>query len=426
MKPRNSQRTATMNLSATFLSTDKARIAVKIVPLPLSARTPKHLAFLTDTSGSMEGDRMESVKRTLHLLVDALPVDDVFSLIRYSSESTVPLNSVKITEDRTALHTKIDALYADNGTNLESAVLQLKTLENVDSVFLLTDGHINEGITAASGLLRILGPFPPPLNTLGYGADYNTRTLKKLSLNTRGSHTYADAAELIPAIIGDIVGGLAAEVGKNGCLEIPAGWRCLEQGYTEGDTTYNVGSLVAEKVHWVVLEAPADTPEPSSLAFTWQTDKAITVHFFLDDEIQNVEIMEQYNRCRVAQVFGEATEMLEVRDREAAKKMLQALQTELTTSVAKDRPFVIRLLAQVDEMLEEFSNAYLNPDLVPRMNSNMVALGVQRGIVSRLQSMQPGDVTSRAMTGVLDSFSSPSQRLASAGMSNKYSQQTAH
>jgi len=103
---------------------------------------------------------------------------------------------------------------------------------------------------------------------------------------------------------------------------------------------------------------------------------------------------------------------------------------------------VIRLLAQVDEMLEELTKptgfAYygrqnaISADLVPRMTSNLVALGVQRGIVSRLQSVQPPShdgspppptAAGRALTGVYDTFSSPSQRMVSAAMSNHYSQQ---
>ena len=416
----------TMNLSASILSSSsKPILAVKILPLPSTIRRTKHLALLIDTSGSMEGVRIEAVKKTLHLLVDAMPIEDVLSLIGYSSESTILLNAVSIEKNRAPLHALIDTLYADGGTNLACGVENLKLLANVDSVFLLTDGHINEGLQSASGLLRILGSDLPPLNTLGYGSDYNIRTLKALSVRTRGSHTYADSAELIPAIIGDIVGGLASEVGKQGTLHIPAGWRCLELGYDEGDTTYNVGTLIADKEQWVLLEQTDDLPAPASLTFSWTTDKVHTNTVQIDTSISKKEISQQANRARVAYVFGNVLDMLENGDREGAKTSLQSLLAELSASPSKDCPFVIRLLAQVDEMLEDLKHHAWNPDLVPRMNSNQVALGVQRGIVSRLQSVQPEEDTAipaRALTGVLDSFSSPSQRMASAGMSTQYSQ----
>jgi secreted protein with Ig-like and vWFA domain len=148
-------------------------------------------------------------------------------------------------EDRSAVHAAVSNLVADGGTNLENGILLLKDLlqeSQVDSVFLLTDGHINEGLHSGNALLRILGSRStnvdlPPLHTLGFGSDYNIKTLQTLSIATRGSHTYADAAERIPDIIGDIVGGLASEVGRNGTLHIPTGWRCLELGSLEGATS---------------------------------------------------------------------------------------------------------------------------------------------------------------------------------------------
>jgi hypothetical protein len=115
-----------------------------------------------------------------------------------------------------------------------------------------------------------------------------------------------------------------------------------------------------------------------------------------------------------------------------AKNSLVALIAEIGATPSKDRPFVIRLLAQIDEMLEELNQPYhrynsVSAGIVPRMVSNQVALGVQRGIVSRLHSVQPdysGPTHSRSVTGVLDTFSSPAQREVSAQMSENYSRQT--
>jgi uncharacterized protein YegL len=440
-----------MNLSASLVkSSAKPIAAVRIVPYSSSTqRLPKHLVLLIDTSGSMEGERMDAVKRTIHLLVDAMPDGDTLSLICYSSYGTIVMNASLITSDRTSLHEIVNSLQAGGGTNLESGILQLTSLmaaTPVDSVFLLTDGHINEGITSSIGLLRILGSSSqslPSLNTLGYGADYNSRTLKQLSVKTRGSHTYADAAELIPAIIGDIVGGLAAEIGKNGKLTIPDGWHCLELGYEDGDACYNVGSLIRDKEQWIVLEGNApNVAFPSSLEFSWTSDKDNTVHFLVDDCISAQEISEQLNRTRVSRIFEEVTDLLEHGNQDLAKSYLINLIAELGSSISKDRPFVIRLLAQIDEMLEELNKPSgcceygrqntFSPDLIPRMISNQVALGIQRGIVSRLQSVQPQSPPSeygslpnpagRTLTGILDSFCSPTQRQASATMTQHYSQ----
>jgi uncharacterized protein YegL len=443
-----------LNLSASFLGEkDKPILAVRIFPnaLDKNPRPVKHLALLLDTSGSMSGERIQAVKRTIHLLVDALPEGDKLTLIQYNSEATAPVENAVIGADRSSLHTAVDGLEADGGTNLEAALFKLREIlaTSVDSVFLLTDGHINEGITSSSGLLRILGANAPPLNTLGFGEDYNSHTLKALSVNTRGSHTYADAAELIPAIIGDIVGGLASEVGFKAKLSIPAGWRCLELGYEDGDTDYLVGTLIAEKDQWVVLEGPAGSTEIPSISLSWNSGQADHTRDIQIDEANSKEVVsEQYNRTKVMSAFGKITDMLEENEVDKAKTALNLLLAELADSPSKDRPFVIRLMAQIDEMFEAlnvpqmrmFRQNAVSSGIVPRMVSNQVALGLQRGIVSRLHSIQPPNSApsfglsapsgpsghpppSRAMAGVLDSFSSPAQRQTSGGMVDRYSQQ---
>ena len=419
-----------IQLSASVLSSNPGPrvLAVKIFPNPIDASLPsKHLALLLDVSGSMEGTRIQAVKRTIHLLIDSLRLGDRLSLIPYSSRSTVAVDAVVMGEDRSALHRAVESLVASGGTNLESAILACKELlgrTTVDSVFLLTDGHINEGLTTSAGLLRILGANVPPLHTLGFGSDYNVRTLKNLSVSTRGSHTFADVAELIPKIVGDIVGGLTSEVATKGTLVLPTGWRCLEMGYEEGDESYTVGTLIAEKPQWVVLEAPADAVVPTHLTYSHTTPSGHidTRTFPVDASISDIEVCEQWNRTRVARVLEEVVDHIERRFYDGAKRALDNLYVYLHSSLAKDTPFVIRLLAQVDEMRSEVDRPRHGHDsvLTSRMVSNQVALGVQRGIVSRIDSaVEEEEVGVR----VYESFSSPAQRVASGRMEYAYSQQ---
>ena len=424
-----------LQLSASFLKPlngEKLVLGVKIFPNPIDAtakRPSKHLALLIDTSGSMDGERIDAVRRTIDVLIDSLPLGDRLSLIKYSSESSFVLDNSVIGQDRSEIHFAVTGLVAEGGTNLENGLMLLRDLisrTSVDSVFLLTDGHINEGVMTCGALLRILGDNNPPLNTLGFGTDYNVRVLKSLSVTTRGSHTFADVAEMIPAIVGDIIGGLSSEIGKKGTLLIPTGWRCLEMGYQDGNTSYNVGTLIAEKEQWVILEGAAENTLLTNLSFSYidSAMKEITVSIPITESIPRLEISEQKNRTEVASAYEQVTELLETGRYDEAKQLLMDLSAKLSSSISKDRPFVIRLLAQVDEMLEEFKQPLLryNDGFIPRMISNQVALGIQRGIVSRIHS----NVTDEQFGGGLDSFSSPAQRAATATMTNRYSQQVSH
>ncbi len=453
--------------SVVSLTADKAVMGVKIVPSAATAASRRafHLALLLDVSGSMDGERITALKRTLTLLIDAMKADDVLSIITYSTFASVVARAVVISDStRATLRASVDGLHADGGTNLECALVALKELSDaagavpVDAAFILTDGHINAGIQTGSALTRLLGAAVrpgTPVNTLGYGADHNASLLRDMAVRTRGSYTYADAAEVLPAIIADIVSGLDTEIGRDGRLVIPAGWTCVELGAAAGDADYLVGTLIADKPHWVILEGAASQAGAAApvVEFRWNDGVAARTGTSAQDEnIAPLDIHEQICRAHVAVGFAAVTELVESGNVDGAKTKLAELGAELDASPASSRTFVIRLRAQIDEMLEMFrAEAHApvlgwgaglapapaglpgaplqrmprggagwpiggipsaDPGLAPvlsRMASNTAALGVQRGFVSGGGALAP-------------TFSSPAQRSATSALTQTYSQ----
>ena len=475
-------------IHASMLSSSDSKpvLGVKVLPTASSTATrrPFHLALLLDTSGSMDGDRIMSVKRTLGLLVDAMTDGDALSLVSYSTIADVLAEATVLSEStRATLRAAVDSLHAEGGTNMESALFALQRVTSntanpqVDGVFLLTDGHINQGISSGAGLLRILGSAVrsgTPVNTLGYGSDHNATLLRDMAVRSRGSYTYADAAELIPAIIGDITAGLANEVGRDAALVIPDGWKCIELGCESTDRTYTIGTLIADKEQWVVLEATADSsPPPTVLEFTWRAGgDAHTLNTVVGDVIPEVDIAEQVCRTRVVSVFANVTERLQQGGFIEAKAALTELAAFLDASSAKERAFVIQLRAQVDEMVESVERYTHVPqwaggippppfghpmlarggggggpflpaigagaglggygfgggpmtgggvgDILSRLASNTAVLGTQRGITSSGPAdLHAAGLPSRSVTGGYH-FSSPMQRHVSGGMTQQY------
>lgn len=443
-------------------------LAIKVTPIASSgaARRPFHLALELDVSGSMEGARIDAVKRTMGLLLDALTDGDVLTIISYQSVANILARATVVDAgSRATLRTIVDGLHADGGTNLEAALAALRTVTTtagvppVDAVFVLTDGHINQGLTAASGLTRLLTaaiPLGTPVYTLGFGADHNSRMLRDMALRTRGSYTYADADELIPATIADIISGLATEVGRGSRLILPAGWTCLELTAEVGADEFSVGVLVADKEQWIVLKGPAGplTAMPT-VSFVWRSHDGVehTEALTSFSDFDSLLVEEQYCRCRVATVQTTVQDMLESHRIPEARDALRALGAELDASPAKDRTFVISLRAQVDEMVDALSHTAATPSpfaapplmrgglprqsafgwgaagvpappalapVLSRMASNTAALGVQRGILSHVASSGRGG--SGAPHGITHTFSSPSQRQATAAMTERYSQ----
>jgi len=407
-------------------------VAVKILP---SARTTfsssYHLALLLDCSGSMEGERMSAMKRTLHLLIDGMRDEDRLTIISYASEASIVASAVEV-GSRADLHSCVDELIPDGGTNLEAALLSLHTASRdpafptIDSVFLLTDGYINQGFTSSTGLQRILtSALKPgtPVNTLGFGSTHNSALLRDMAMRSRGSYTYADASEMLPAIIGDIVSGMENTVGVCGALQIPEGWTCLEMGSKNG--VYSTGNLIAEKPQWIVLRGPPDAVAPT-FTFTYTVNGVIeTLSVQIDPvAVPKIEVAEQWNRTLVASVFARVSSLLESGETAAARTVLTELQTSLESSLAKDRTFVVRLRAQVDEMLSTImpsvqdrlqrqrayneNSADLVSATLSRMASNTAALGTQRGFFTTSSRDDP------------NAFSTPLQRQRTACMTQRY------
>lgn len=441
-------------LSALVLD-EKPVIAVRIQPAGVTTRRSFHLALLLDTSGSMHGEGITTLKRTLHLLIDEMVDGDILTLIEYNSvaNAIAPTTELNVTT-RPILHAAVDILDADGGTNLELGLVQLRetTGVTIDAVFILTDGHINLGIASTKGLQRLLAaaiPVGTPVNTLGYGANHNTRLLRDMALNSRGTYTYADAAEMIPAIIGDITGGLAAEVGRNARIILSDGWLPQEIGTTD-DGIYTIGTLIADKTQWIVLEGNAIPAIPAipavhtlpTIRLEWCIGHdAVSAECIVTDVIPEIEVSEQRDRARVARAFHQLTNLLEFNQIDEARRLLEMLHNDLEASAAKDRTLVIRLRAQIDEMQETLRTMYsaapvlhrhhtglfiddnIMGPILSRLAADTTTIGLQRGILSmQSDSSTTSNTTSLNPIELHHTFSSPTQQRSAYTMVRHFSQ----
>jgi len=397
-------------------------LTVKIVPSAVAglALLPYHIALLLDTSGSMEGAPLAAVVRTLHLLIDAIGDGNILTIIQYSSEGRIVANATLICADaRLRLHTLVDTLKAEGGTNMESAIEQLGDVSTaappINSVFLMTDGHINIGITNATGLIRMMTArvaAGTPVNTLGFGTSHNASMLRDMAVKNRGSYTYADAVELIPAIIGDILGGLVNQVGRNATLTAAAGGTCLELGTLRASpSVYTIGSLVADKPQWALFSGQC-----LPLTFTWTEGGVNCVQTVstVSGGLDPITVEQQIQRIGMVTTMTEVSRLLDQRRFTDAIAALIDRQGLLNASPAKNTPFVLRLQAQVDEMLDDIRQRNLDDSMTTRMASNITALGNQQGFfLSRNTTLRDPD-------NVQSPFSTSHQREVSIAITQQF------
>jgi von Willebrand factor type A domain len=401
--------------------------AVRILPTrnaTNSVLSRYHIALLLDTSGSMEGAPLDAVIRTLHLLIDHMKDDDVLTLIKYSDVAEILTNGAIInTRSRVDIHRMVDRLKADASTNMEAAINALDSIVctvPIHSVFLMTDGHVNMGLTNSLGLTSLLSNKLPngiPVNTLGFGANHNADMLRNMAVNSRGSYTYADTTELLPAIIGDILGGLNDQVGQNAVLTATGGV-CIEHGIDSAHPEiYRVGPLIADKPQWVLFRGVCG---PVHLTWYEGVDQLVQVANVGAGVFDTMDIEEQIQRVAMIHTMTLVSDMLErSRYHEAIAELVRFTQ-QIVLSPALGRPFITRLQVQVEEMLDDISRRQhtgLNDaTLHTRMASNITALTTQHGFfLSR-------ETTTCDAAELTSPFSTPRQRTTTSVMTQRFTE----
>ncbi|CAJ1931111.1 unnamed protein product [Cylindrotheca closterium] len=120
-----------------------------------------------DVSGSMSGSKLKDCKSTLEAMLRPLSTKDRFGLITFGSRCDVVFPALLMTkENKAAALKKIKALSTNGCTNLSGGLSlawqELLLVDNpnaVRSLFLLTDGHANEGITTTPELVEMVKSF---------------------------------------------------------------------------------------------------------------------------------------------------------------------------------------------------------------------------------------------------------------------------
>ncbi|MHC4471494.1 MAG: VIT domain-containing protein, partial [Planctomycetota bacterium] len=164
----------------------------------------KDVCFVVDTSGSMQGKKMEQAKAALKFCLQSLNPGDRFSLVPFATEarafSEMLLGASKENVARGVQY--VEELRALGGTAIDEA-LTLALKMSPDSqrpymVVFLTDGLPTIGETKEPLILenvKRLNKGNVRLFAFGVGNDVNTHLLDKLAEQNRGTREYVDEAE---------------------------------------------------------------------------------------------------------------------------------------------------------------------------------------------------------------------------------------
>lgn len=372
-----------------------------------SMRAPVDIIIALDVSTSMRGRKLELCKETVALLLRELGVRDSFGLVTFGNEAEVQIPMRKLTTNGKAhAINKVKKLSTAGCTNLSGgiglAAQELQSLEcpnKVQSIFLLTDGLANRGVSDHAGILQLTKGClisgkdlaPVAIHCFGYGTDHDREMLRDVSEVTEGgSYFFVENDSEVSSAFGNALGGILSVVAQNTVLTFRASDeyniriinvlhnKSIKQ--EDGSFTVSVGDFYAEESRDVVCTVAlasglfGEKPLPHvSVSMTYmdtvnkKLEKCEAIEGSIsrpqNDEVSppNHHVALQYIRVVTTNTIADAEKIAATGNLDAAKaKISAAIEYLSRESVAfgdvEPNSFIIQLLSELNDMLSGLSS----------------------------------------------------------------------
>jgi len=164
---------------------------------------PRDLLLVLDTSGSMEGEKLQQAKEALVYVLEHLNAEDRFNVIAFSTGLQTYARSLRPASEAEEAVQWVQRLEAVGGTDINRALLEALTQadpERPTVLIFLTDGQPTEGVTEIDQILanaRAAAGSNVRLFAFGVGDDVNTVLLDGLAAEHRGTTAYVRPSERI-------------------------------------------------------------------------------------------------------------------------------------------------------------------------------------------------------------------------------------
>lgn len=348
-----------------------------------------HIALLLDVSGSMEGERLIALKRTLLALLRSLDPSDCLTIVSYSSSASMLCSYNSVGTDMDPWIALIDGLKADGNTNMESAFTTLAkhSRSTPHAIILLTDGIVNVGSSSAKGIMLPLETNSNFSNTavftLGFGNDHNQIMLRDIALNTQGNYFYCDKAEDLPQTFGSILGILRDRPVEDIEISIPHEYIWLERHLPKDTRTIRLKFIPGSMEQRFVFKKNVEKPDSAPYLSVQYTMKGAGRQYVCTFPVANVidSIADaEMARLETATIINQATNLLAgghvVPAISKLEEQLKALEED--TSIVS-LPQVMGLRSLLLDLLESMKKRVPDPAaLLSQMTSVTTSLVAQR------------------------------------------------
>ena len=389
---------------------------------PDDATAPARVALVIDTSGSMEGNKIENARDAAHAFIDRMNPRDELTLVTFGDSANPLLRNHRMNSAgrRAAAHEAIDEIEADGNTctscGLQSGYDHLLggSRDGVHRVILLSDGHANRGITEPTSLAQMAQNAHQGLgidtSAIGLGRLHNEVTLASLAQAGAADYRFLHNSDYLAELLDEELTSLHATTVRALQVALRPGdgvhflsTQNLGARYSGDEIIFDVGQLAAGETMEFLVELqlpPGEMGRAVTATATFQdaigrsyevvedarmrrsTDLAA-----IEDSI-NSKVVETRTLLLSALKIEEAMNYIASGNRKAGLEVLQSNAQELrqsAPSVALDEE-----VAQMEAMIQTFDThgAGVAATAAPAPDANVYEDDADRGnvILYRAQS----------------------------------------
>jgi Ca-activated chloride channel homolog len=167
----------------------------------------KDVIVVLDTSGSMEGEKIEQAKTALNYVLSHLNSEDRFNIVEFSTGVRFYADGLQPVSAASQAQSWVSNLQATGGTDINRALLEAMAMvqpERPTYILFLTDGLPTEGEVEIPQILGNVDAATPDnvrLFSFGVGYDVDTMLLDSLSQDHHGTGTYVSPGQPLDEVV---------------------------------------------------------------------------------------------------------------------------------------------------------------------------------------------------------------------------------
>ncbi len=237
-----------------------------------SERAPLSMALVLDTSGSMQGDKIEEAKQSVLRVLASMDDRDEVALVRYTTTAEVVQALAPLGELRSSLRSRVLGMRAGGGTHIPAGLqaglgeLRYADESRIKRLVLVSDG-LDSTRRVAESLARGSAERGITVSSLGIGLDFDEAYLGAVAQAGRGNFGFVKDTSALARFLERELRETASTTVRSAVarLRLPAGLRFVqaigaeaELGRSGRELELRLGSLFAGDERRVVVELYAD------------------------------------------------------------------------------------------------------------------------------------------------------------------------